>query len=402
MELFILQSMNQPADYDIIIAGAGAAGLSLLWHLLNSEDKSVRNASILVADQSLTPANDKTWCFWDADTMPFGNLVHHTWHSLEVKAHSQIFCERLKAYRYHCMRSIDYSKKILELAENQPNVKLLATGIRGFQPAGDLAVMETGEGSFTAKRIFQSALKPPGFNRARMDISLKQHFLGWEIESKKDLFDPDKATLMDFDIDQSRGVTFMYLLPFSANSALIEHTLFTSSLLSDEEYESEIRAYLNNVYSLQDDEYSIVRKEKGVIPMEDRRYSSMWCNRVYNIGTVGGLTKPSTGYTFTRIHRQSLEIVRAIEQKREPEISAGSSYRFRVYDMMLLWLLEKRPETSVIIFRELFRKNSFDRILDFLEEKTTFAQELKIFASLPYLPFFTSIWKMKHRIFTGA
>ena len=136
--------------------------------------------------------------------------------------------------------------------------------------------------------------------------------------------------------------------------------------------------------------------------MEDRRYSTEWCEGVFNIGTVGGLTKPSTGYTFTRIHRQSRDILEALEKNRTPGLNRASAYRFRVYDMMLLYILETYPEKSVTIFRELFKRNTFDRILQFLEEKTSFHQELAIFASLPYMPFFRAIWNTKQRILTGA
>ncbi|PTM07000.1 MAG: lycopene cyclase, partial [Bacteroidetes bacterium] len=46
----------------MIIAGAGASGLSLLWYITESD--LLKNRSILLLDRSLTPADDKTWCFW--------------------------------------------------------------------------------------------------------------------------------------------------------------------------------------------------------------------------------------------------------------------------------------------------------------------------------------------------
>jgi lycopene beta-cyclase len=69
---------------------------------------------------------------------------------------------------------------------------------------------------------------------------------------------------------------------------------------------------------------------------------------------------------------------------------------------MLLWLLESEPEVCKKIFHDLFDRNSFDRILQFLEEDTHLLQEISIFSSLPYIPFFKAIYKMKHRILTGA
>ena len=56
--------------------------------------------------------------------------------------------------------------------------------------------------------------------------SLLQHFIGLEIKTPHPVFDAGVVTLMDFRCDQSRGIHFIYLLPFSADTALVESTLF--------------------------------------------------------------------------------------------------------------------------------------------------------------------------------
>ncbi|MFO7799020.1 lycopene cyclase family protein [Rhodohalobacter sp.] len=386
--------------YDYIIAGAGASGLSLLWNMLQSD--KLRSKSILLVDLNFTPVNDKTWCFWDNSNIPFEELIYHTWSNLEVSALSNSMNEDLSRYKYYCIRSVDYSEKILSLAEKSGNVTLMESKIYDFKTDENLGVIATDYGNFKAKHIFQSALKPPGLQKEKLDISLKQHFLGWEIETRKNLFDPDKAIFMDFDISQSNGLSFFYSLPFSKTKALIEYTIFSSDVLTDEQYEFELIKYLKTKFNLESNDYSIIRREKGVIPMEDRRYPFMYCNYVYNMGTAGGLTKPTTGYTFTRIQKHSREIVNALEKETAIPKQRASTYRFRIYDIMLLSILDQQDDISVQIFHDLFKHNSFDRILQFLEEGTHLGQELKIFSTLPYTPFFKSIWKMKHRIFTGA
>jgi len=387
-------------NYDYIIAGAGASGLSLLWNMLRSD--KLGSKSILLVDLNFHPVNDKTWCFWDNSNIPFEELIYHTWSNLEVSALSNRMSEDLSRYKYYCIRSVDYSKKILSLAEKSNNVTLMESKIFDFKAEKNQGVIVTEQGNFKAKHIFQSALKPPGLQKEKLDISLKQHFLGWEIETKKDFFDPDKAIFMDFDIPQTNGISFFYTLPFSETKALIEYTIFSSDVLTDEQYELELISYLKTKFNLESDDFSIIRREKGVIPMEDRRYPSMYCNHVYNMGTAGGLTKPTTGYTFTRIQKHSREIVNALEKETPVPKQRASSYRFRIYDIMLLCILDRQRDISVQIFHDLFKYNSFDRILQFLEEETHLGQELKIFSTLPYTPFFKSIWKMKHRIFSGA
>jgi len=392
--------MQKNTKYDLIIAGAGAAGLSLMWYLLQSDKLKEKN--ILLVDKFLKPNNDKTWCFWDDQYLPLDDIINHTWNQLEVIAYENRYHEKMDKYGYHCVKSGDYTARMLQIADQQKNITMLESGITGFSSSGDKGIIYTDKGDYEAEWIFQSALRPANYQELKSDISLKQHFLGIEIKTKKDLFDPDLVTLMDFDTDQNHGVTFFYVLPFSKNEALIEYTFFTENVLSDEEYMAGIKNHLAERYNLSDDDYEITREEKGVIPMEDRRYPGWYNDRVMNIGTVGGLTKPSTGYTFTRIHRHCAEIVSELEKGNRPPETGASSYRFRVYDMMLLYILKHEPKTSVKIFHDLFKKNSFERILTFLEEETTLPAEISIFSTLPYLPFFKSIWKMKHRILTGA
>lgn len=392
--------MKHNNGYNVIIAGTGASGLSLLWYLLQS--KSLQHLKILVIDKEISPKDDKTWCFWDSGTFPIDDIYHHTWKNLQVNAYSESFKDELSLYKYHCIRSYDYAEMILNMAKASERVELIETEIIDFTHDQNKGVISTKKGEFQADHIFQSALKPRDFQESKVDISMFQHFMGWEIEIDDVLFDPDTALLMDFDIDQKHGFTFMYELPFTKNRALFEYTLFSPDILDDSEYEKGILTYIKNKYGLSKKDYKILRKEKGAIPMEDRTYSSRYCPQVVNIGTVGGLTKPTTGYTFRRIHERCQMIIDSLENNKPIPDDPPSSYRFRVYDMMLLNILTKDTDTSVQIFHDLFKKNDFDRILQFLEEKTSLHQELAIFSSLPYTPFFKSIYDMKHRIFAGA
>ena len=75
--------------------------------------------------------------------------------------------------------------------------------------------------------------------------SILQHFEGWFIKSKEDLFDSTTGRLMDFRVSQKHGTTFMYLLPITKNEALIEYTLFSEKTLKKNEYETELKKYIS-------------------------------------------------------------------------------------------------------------------------------------------------------------
>lgn len=392
--------MNINKHYDIIIAGAGAFGCSLLWYLLESD--ALKAKKILLLDRNLKPDHSKTWCFWDDDTFRITESIYHTWQDIRVNTRHEQINESLQKYRYHCVRSHDFSEKILDTASGFENITLLEAELIDFESINDAATVLTSAGNFTSEIIFQSALKPKDYNHQKSDISLNQHFLGWEIEVNNPLFNPKEALLMDFNVTQKYGFAFIYLLPYSTKRALVEFTLFSEQLLTKDQYESEIETYLNRNFNLEKRYFRINRKEFGNIPMEDRTFSSTYCKNVYNCGTVGGHTKPSTGYTFRRIQKQCMEIVSALESGRPIPEQQASSYRFRVYDMMLLYNLKNDPQGSLQIFHDLFKKNRFDSVFKFLDEKTSIPEELSIFTSFAPGPFIKSIYRMKHRIFTGA
>ena len=68
-------------SYDLIIAGAGLAGLSLAYRL--ALDKSYRG-SILLIDKDNKTKNDRTWSFWSKEKGIFDELIYHSWSSLEL------------------------------------------------------------------------------------------------------------------------------------------------------------------------------------------------------------------------------------------------------------------------------------------------------------------------------
>ena len=87
----------------------------------------------------------------------------------------------------------------------------------------------------------------------------------------------------------------MYVLPTSTTEALLEYTLFSKNLLSKEEYEAEIQKYIENLGIT---EYEIIEKEEGNIPMTCYPFWKHNTKNIVNIGSAGGWTKASTGYTF--------------------------------------------------------------------------------------------------------
>jgi lycopene beta-cyclase len=375
--------------YHYIIAGGGGAGLSLVHHLLQTR---LSTKNILIFDRDEKQADDRTWCFWEAGTGPFEDIVHHRWQ--QVYFHGENYSELLDLapYRYKMIRSGDFYRHVKNRIATHPNVTWLNAEVQSTQEVATGAQVVTSVGTFTANWVFNSLRNPN--ERAHLNgyTYLLQHFKGWVIKTPTDFFNPEEATLMDFRIEQHGECRFFYVLPTDSRTALVEFTLFSPDLLSEPEYETALRDYLLRFLSL--DDYTIAHEELGVIPMTDKPYPDRQSEHIVNIGTAGGMTKPSTGYTFQRIQRDSEQLVGSLLRTGRPaRISSGWDQRFRLYDSTLFQVMEQPTYPVKEIFTDLFRKNPADRVLRFLDERSNFREELQIANSVNRGAFARGMWR---------
>ncbi len=206
-----------------------------------------------------------------------------------------------------------------------------------------------------------------------------QYFLGFEIETTSNSFDPETLDLMDFRVDQGHDVRFIYILPFSPRRALVEYTVFSESKLSNEECEAHLRQYLANHWNLAS--LTILKTESGVIPMSEESVPlfppAVQGSCVKGIGSAASQIKPSTGYSF----RRNLLAFNGVSR------SSFFQFRFRIYDSILLEIIRKQGGKGAEIFFHLFSRNSPELVFSFLDEKTSIQEEIRIFWSLPWGPF---------------
>lgn len=384
-------------EYDYIIAGAGAAGLSLAWQMLHSP---LKDKKVLIIDKDLKPQDDKTWCFWHSGEPPFQKLIHKKWSRVEVESAGGYVSQSLQRYPYYALKSYDFEKKIIAAIKKSPSFHLLESPIQKLSsdPGSKKAHLHTSENTLEASYIFQSCLDPFKIHKSNIRYPLRQHFLGWDITTNTSIFNPDVFTLMDFDHSFTDGVAFTYVLPWTSKTVLLEYTVFSEDIIAQKKYEEKLSAYLSNRYGLEPDDYQIERKEYGIIPMEDRLALPWYKPRIMNIGTQGGVTKPSTGYTFMRIQNQVKNIVEGLIEDNRPLICSPSKFRFKAYDLWLLHIIYNSPKEATTIFKQLFQNNKMDDIFCFLNEDSMLSEDLQIMSSVPYRPFLKAIWKSKKRL----
>ena len=175
----------------------------------------------------------------------------------------------------------------------------------------------------------------------------------------------------------------MYVLPTSKNEALIEYTLFSKDLLSKEEYETEIELYIKNLGIT---EYEIIEKERGNIPMTCYPFWKNNTKNSINIGSAGGWTKASTGFTYKNVTKKSKELVRFLETESD-FTKFHKKGKFWFYDLLFIDVLYQDNSIGSKVFSDLFKDGKSALILMFLDEETSWLEDLKIILKCPKIPF---------------
>jgi lycopene beta-cyclase len=370
-------------NYDFIFFGAGCASLSIIMRMI--ESKKFEEKKILLIDKEPKLKNDRTWCFWEEEAGYFEDLVFHNWDELLFKISSRETINlELGKYRYKMIRGIDFYKKCFSQIELQKNIDSFYGEILFEEKGGRSKIKINGEPLIIDDKtiLFNSIIRTSVGQKGK--FHLLQHFKGWVIETHEPFFKPNQATIMDFSVDQIRGTTFAYILPTSEKKALIEYTLFSEKLLSEKEYDNQLKAYIEKL--LGPLSYDITEEEFGIIPMTNKNFPT-YKNGIYFIGTAGGQTKASTGYTFRFIQKQAGEIVSELISDKFFSQNKKTKKRFIFYDSTLLHILSNNLLEGKIIFSKLFKKNRADLIFKFLDNETSISEEIGILNTLPKIVF---------------
>lgn len=362
--------------YHYIFTGSGLSALMTVYEMILSE--KFNEKTILLIDENPKKTNDRTWCFWDNSTL-FDEIISKKWNTA-LFADAEIQRNlNLKPYQYKMVRGLGFYKMVFELISNQNNIHFTNQKVLDFQELGSHCVVKTSEQSYTCNKIINSIYNPELVKLQSKYPLLQQHFIGWFIKSKEPVFNPETATFMDFSVEQRGNTRFMYVLPTSLTEALLEYTLFSKDLLAKKEYESEIENYIQNLGIT---DYEIIEKEQGNIPMTSYKFWKHNSKNVINIGSVGGWTKASTGYTFKNTTKKSKELVTFLSNETD-FTKFHKTDKFWFYDLLFLDVLYRRNDLGSKVFTALFQKGNPTLIFKFLDEETSFWEDLQVIWKCP-------------------
>jgi lycopene beta-cyclase len=367
-------------SFDYIIAGGGMAGLSLAFYL---NESPLRDKKILIIDRDAKDANDHTWCFWETSEGAFEEIVFRRWKAVRfhgTRGFSAVL--DLGEYVYKMIRAVDFYEFVLAKIRANPNFSFLQAAIESVENE----TVKTNQGEFAAREFVFDSFTRKNYDNPKYQ-NLWQHFRGWLIETEKPIFNPNEPTLFDFRVEQNGECRFAYVLPFSETKALVEFTVFSDNLLPQDAYEFYLLKYISEVLRIE--KFEILERESGVIPMSDEPHDQNPAPKIIRIGTSGGYVKPSTGYSFQRTQRrlkklvEDLEIQNSAIQNPKSKIQNWKSY----LDSVLLNVLLTKAHPADDVFTLLFSKNAAAKVLKFLDEDTSPAEDLAIMKSVPRAAF---------------
>ena len=310
---------------------------------------------------------DKTWSFWKVAPHNFDDCVKKNWENFSVNIPGKTNYLECKNFPYQSIDSGLFYEKIKNKLKKNENI-FFFKNIEEVNRQNSLV--------FNSVPIIEKNY-----------LNLWQHFCGLEIKVENDIFDEKIFNLMDFDCEQRESVHFFYTLPYEKNRALVETTwLSKMNDNSQKDYENQINNYIKNNLKIKN--YEITYKEEGAIPLF-YPLNKNEKNKI-NIGTAGGMTRLSTGYTFLNIQEHSKYIRENIDNiSNAKKFEIDKKYQF--LDEIFLRVLKKNPEKMSDIFFRMF-KTSPKTVIKFLSNKSNFLEDLSIIFKMPKLVFIKALF----------
>jgi lycopene beta-cyclase len=380
-------------DLDLLIIGAGCAGLSLGAHLAKMKEDAPK---VLLLEQRKVYENDRTWCFWGLQENAYSGLVNHQWGKLVINSEKESITLDCSSAPYQILSSNKFYEEALQWIGLNPLIDLRMNSVLSKEPELHQGWwhFETNFGQARAKSVVDTRPK------ARHDLKhtkLWQSFMGYEIECDQAQFDSNTAVLMDFYKANSEFVGFSYVLPQTEKRALVEFTVFAKQpYLEDDLVDMLEEAVIQHSGNKS---YRILRKEFGIIPMglsdgdSSLSAADSYPSYIY-AGLTAGAARPATGYAFQRIQNWAIQCGNSLSKNFLPATHVKDNLLLRMMDDIFLNVIRNNPELGPALFMALFSKVNSKRVIRFLADKGRLLDYLSVIKALPAAPFLKNIFKV--------
>ena len=357
--------------FTVGIRGAGLAGLSLA-QAISARDPSVAISLFDIRDRH--PHLGRTFCFFDDGIALTPAVPRYSWSRVALRGNGFVREISVEDTPYTMIRGEDYFALALQALEDAG--VSFTWGCRSVEIATPSSLLVDGE----VKRF--DVVIDAAFRTQDAHSLLWQSFAGEWITADSDIFDPECAVLMDLgDSSGESPVSFIYVLPTSARTALIEHTTFSVRPMDREVHLAACHDWIERNIG---NRISRGAQEHGCIPMGLATHAQ---GAVLSLGTMSGAVRPATGYAFHTIQRQALEMAELIISRKESvalkERAMTAIPRWMVLgDILFLKALVRSPSKGSVLMGSLLSRAPSKELVAFLSGTATFREVFRVWSSV--------------------
>ena len=392
-------------DYsaDLIIVGAGLAGLMTAWRCLDVHPE----LTVLVIEASDKIAGDHTWSFNRSDIIapcqdwiePF---IAYQWDKYDVKFPKR---ERQLEIPY-CTGNSETLRKCVQPHIESGRLKVMLK-TRVTEMTAETVTLPEGT-QLTAKCVLDAS----GFKPNDKKVLGYQKFVGRTIKTKKP-HGLKYPIIMDATVEQLGGYRFVYCLPFTEHEILVEDTYYTDGAeLSENEVAARVDDYIN---AKGWDDHELLRQEKGVLPITlavDAEYGedvTEGKNKPVQLGMTGGYYHAVTGYSLPEAVK-SAEVVSDMVAKNKPDYANAILHemiyhkRDHYYEEKFMRLLNRmlfraaKPEKRYKVLERFYGLNE-GIVARFYRNRLTKKDKLRILIGKPPVPVSKALFNFSEKAF---
>jgi lycopene beta-cyclase len=352
------------------IRGAGLAGLSLARELVRA---SADFEIFLFDTRSELPHPQRTFCFFSKDDSIQDVSSDFSWSRVRFKSGAHERTLDLGERRYTLVTGDTFFDSHMRT--------LSAAGVQFEWSCERVDISDdsicTDRGRYSFDVVIDAA-----FDVSTARSLMWQSFGGLRVKVDRDIFDPTTAMLMDLRESTERSpLNFFYILPISANEALVEHTSFAPHIFDESFHIEKVTSWIEDSSA---GSVEVSGREYGVIPMGlvvERGTGTI------TVGSRSGALRPSTGYGFLNIQRQAKQLASAIDEGKRLETTPSMNPTWSAWsDKLFLRALLANPTGGRDLMSSILFRSSAEALPAFLAGDASVLEALRVMSCASKLP----------------